>query len=95
MTGTDPRSAGLWRSVAGPDGINFAAWQRAEEAGDIIGTCRACGGFIVSDSPPPYIDDAVSVTWLYARCLTCQHEVASPGGRVLRRSGRLSQRPTH
>lgn len=92
--GHDPLAAGLWQRVVLGGAVNPAGWAQAEESAEVIGTCRRadCGGYLVVDSPLPYGPTALA--WYCARCLKCGHEVASPGGRLLRRSGRWSERPT-
>lgn len=91
-TPVQPNAGGLWRSVTQADGsINPGAWTKAEENGEVVGVCRPCGGFLVVAVYPYRDDDAL--TWRIARCLACGHECASPNGRVLRKSGRASQRP--
>lgn len=81
----DARNCGLWATVVGPTGfIKSEAWARAAECGEPVGTCRACGGYVVPDTPPAHADDA-RVIWYVVRCVSCGHEAASPGGRILRR----------
>lgn len=82
----DLRSCGLWGAVIKDGGLNRHAWANAAASGDIVGTCRACGGYVVPDTPPTYGEEQ-TVEWFLARCLSCGHEIASPGGRLSRRSG--------
>ncbi len=80
--------------VLNSDGsINRSAWSRAGASGEIVGTCRACDGYMAVDDPPAY--DEPALEWFIARCLSCEQEAASPGGRTLRKSGRASERGTH
>jgi hypothetical protein len=88
-----PNAGGLWRTMTQADGsINPGAWTKAEENGDIVGVCRACGGFMTVDTPTTTYG-ADSMVWRYARCLACGRECVSPNGRTLRKSGRASERP--
>lgn len=88
----DGRQCGLWQSVAHSGQIKTGAWGDAAAAGGVIGTCRSCGGYLVPDDPYRYGDTPLE--WYIARCLECGHECAAPGGRVLHKSGRASERGT-
>lgn len=95
----DPSQHGIWdRFVDAGDVINHAAWLRACAEGGFVGTCRACGDFLLPQ-PPDERDGRHDYT---AVCRSgndgpgkgCGHEVNAPGGRRLRRSSRHLQMPT-
>lgn len=88
---SDPSQSGLWAALVSGGVIRNGAWENAAATGEVVGNCRACGSYLVPDDPPSY-GERPALPWFVARCLDCGREVASPGGRVLRRSGRLSER---
>ncbi len=82
----DGRQCGLWQSVVAGGEIKRDAWRNAAASGEIVGTCRNCGGYVVPDDPSEYND--IPLQWYVARCLECGGEVAAPGGRVGRNRGK-------
>lgn len=87
----DPSQHGLWRAVVDHDMINTGQWNRARAEAKFVGTCRECGGHL---KPLESLEPGAShLEWAEARCVLCGHEVASPSGRVLRRSSRHTQMP--
>jgi hypothetical protein len=92
--GHDPLASGLFRKlVARNYTVDADAWRHASNEGELVGQCRrpGCGGYLTVDQPQPY--PGVDLVWYLARCLKCDNEVAAPGGRVLRRSGRHHEAP--
>lgn len=86
----DALSHGLWRRVLAGDGmINTAMWNRARAERGFVGTCRECGGHL---APEP-VTTVGQVEWYTAACISCGHEVAAPGARILRGSSRFSEMP--
>jgi hypothetical protein len=90
----------LYPGVVTKDGyaVNEGAWLRARAAGEIVGTCRACGNGYLEPlpTPPRHHENAemVDVNWSYgAVCTKCGHEVAAPNGHVLARSSRANEQP--
>lgn len=82
---------GLFRWVVERVAIDEYQWNRARAESGLVGTCRLCGGHL---RPLPTEPEGTSaIAWLEARCVLCGHEIASPGGRVLRRSSRRSEQP--
>jgi hypothetical protein len=78
----DRDEGGLWSSMTYGGRIRQEKWRSAAATGEVIGTCRDCGGWMIPDDPT-YNDEAPLV-WFTARCLDCGHEVASPEGRLSR-----------
>lgn len=93
--GHDPLAAGLYGRVVLGGEINPVMWAQADDSAQIVGTCRDndCDGYLVVDPPKEY--GPTPLTWFEARCLKCGHQVAAPGGRLLRRSSRWTERPTN
>jgi hypothetical protein len=82
---------GLFRRLVDRDEINEAGWLRARAESSLVGTCRLCGGHLQPLETLP--DGSSHLKWFEARCVLCHHEVASPAGRVLRRSSRRTEQP--
>lgn len=82
----DVQHGGLYSAMTHAGFIRDDRWKRAAGTGEVIGTCRECGGYLVPDDPP--VVETAPVQWFTARCLDCQHEVAAPGGRVAPAPGR-------
>lgn len=90
-------TSGLSARYTDNDGIIItAAWDRAVEAQEIVGTCRAfdqtkrpCTGYLKARER--YSVD--SVTWCEAECMRCGAYVASPNGKTLTRSSRRGEMP--
>lgn len=92
----DPLRCGLFRSmtvygeaIGGGAIINSRAWNQARADGRPIGDCRVCGYPVVALPT----ENAAHITWYTAQCTSCRHEIASPNGEMLRRSGRHSEQP--
>lgn len=90
LDGGPASGAGLWRSVLDGDAVDHGKWLRVCSEGGFVGTCT-CGDYLVPVRP---YEVAGRFDYL-ATCRreSCAHELLSPGGRVLRRSARLSERP--
>lgn len=80
-----PGTGGIWRSLQLPDGtVNAAPWLAALAAGDLVGTCRECGGYLATDGQPYRTG---GVDWYPARCVgkapadPCGHFSAASGPR--------------
>ncbi len=86
----NPLETGLGYRFTQGDTIISGLWNRARAEQGIVGSCRLCGGHL---TPLPTEERIGTLEWFEARCLLCQHEIASPGGRVLRRSSRHSEQP--
>lgn len=86
----NPLETGLGWTFTQGDTINVGQWNRARAERGIVGSCRLCGGHLVPQETEPRI---VALEWFEARCILCGHEIAAPGGRVLRRSSRHSEQP--
>jgi hypothetical protein len=88
----DPLQHGLWARYARNGEIDHGAWLRAcnQAPREHVGTCRHCGGLLRPRHPwqlgQRFDYEAV--------CLACGHGICAPGGRVLARSGRASERPS-
>jgi len=76
---------GLWSEMTYAGAIRRDKWARAIATGEVIGTCRVCGGFLVPNDPG--WPEASTIDWYIASCLDCGHEVAAPGGRILMKRG--------
>ena len=101
--GTSPKrddhllSAGISRKmVDNTEIINHAAWHRAHESGDIIGSCRAldttknwCDGYLVVHSA----EMVHQITWYEAACTRCHAVVVSPMGKTLPRASNHGDMP--
>jgi hypothetical protein len=89
----DPLDHGIGRSLVDNTGmyLNTAAWNRAAGGTEFVGTCRVCGDHMVAE---PTVTTG-RTDWYVARCINaeCHHEVASPDGRILRRSTRRDEMP--
>lgn len=70
-------------------------WNELARLAAVIGTCRKCGAemYAVESDEHDAAGEVGQVTWYEARCAR-GHEVASPNGRVLRRSGLHSEMPS-
>jgi len=86
----DVQHGGFYSAMTHGGFVRHDRWKRAIATGEVIGTCRACGGYLVPDDPP--VVDTNPVQWFTARCLDCGHEVAAPGGRVAPAPGRGPRR---
>lgn len=76
------------RLIDGNGMVNPDAWAAAVEAGDIVGECRRCDGFMRAVDCPPSGNK-----WFAAECMNCGADIAAParhlpGPLVLRRSSR-------
>lgn len=91
MDVVDPLRARLWSRVTNGDLIDSGQWSRAKAASEFVGECRNCGGYLL----PGSIIQVGRIEWYEARCVACGHEVAAPGGRILRRSARWSEQPAN
>lgn len=85
----NPLDHRLWRRVVDQDMIDINQFNRARAESNFVGTCRLCGGHL---APMP-TDQEGHLEWFEARCVLCGKEVASPGGRTLRRSSRHTEMP--
>jgi len=88
----DPFEHGVYRRLRDSAGyLNSIAWNRAVEAGEHVGTCRACGDYLLGE--PTYLN--AKTTWYTARCTNgmCGHFIAAPNAQLLRRSSRHSEMP--
>lgn len=88
----DPLKAGIHaRRVDQQQFLHVADWHRANDAREIVGSCRqpGCGGFLQAVDT----HQAGGITWYGTECMNCGHETAAPEGRVLRRSGRHQEMP--
>lgn len=86
----DATQHGLWRLIVERDLIDPGKWNRARAESKFVGTCRLCGGHL---KVLPSVPSSSNLEWLEAECILCGHPVVSPGGRVLRRSGRHGEMP--
>lgn len=88
----DPGAAGLWRKLLDTDGnIDHHAWLRAHASGEFVGNCRSCGDYLVPIQPTE-ISGRFDYSAYCRQTESCRYELNAPGGRVLRRSARLSER---
>lgn len=77
------------RLIDGNGMVNPDAWAAAVDAGDIVGECRRCDGFMRAVACPA----ADRTKWFTAQCMNCGADIAAParhmpGPLVLRRSSR-------
>jgi len=74
-----PGRGGIWPRylLPGTRAINAAPWMHALAVGDLVGTCRKCGGYLKPGQP--YRVDRVD--WYPAICKTvgCRWEMAAAG----------------
>lgn len=79
------------RFVDGLDFIIQSTWDEAAQRKQPVGTCRraACGGLMMAR--PAYRND--NILWFEAECDNCGSSIATPDGRVLRRSTRHAEMP--
>lgn len=84
-------SCGLYAEMIHGGMIRQDRWEQAKATGEVIGSCRECGGFLVPDDFG--WEDESPILWFTARCIECGKEVAAPGGRTLkhRERGRSGQ----
>lgn len=87
----DPYRHGVFHRLVVDDRIISVAWNAAAEIGGHVGTCRVCG--MAMQARPTTQENGV--TWYTAGCSngSCGREIASPDGRVLRRSSRHGDMP--
>lgn len=98
MYGTDRRDEHLIRGLYSDyvDGMGLIideTWRRAVGAKQIVGTCRrkhgagCCDGYM--RALQPY--DLGKHRWYEAECMKCTQSVVAPRGKVLMRSGLVSE----
>ncbi len=92
LTGDTPHDAGLWPRYVTGGAIDHAQWLRARAESQFVGTCRRCGDYLVPD-PPAELAGRTDYTARCRRAEECGYELAAPGGRVMRHSGRRSDQP--
>lgn len=91
----DPHSQGIYRRfLVDEDGVrrlHSQLWNGAVGSGEFVGTCPACGAYLVAD--PTH--QTGRITWYSAHCTNpaCRHEFTAPNGLVLRRSSRHGEMP--
>ena len=85
----NPLDAGVFGRFVAGDHVDSGQWNRARAAGEIVGVCRVCGGYLKALG----VYQVGRVEWYEARCIDCGHEITAPGGRVLRRSARFTEQP--
>jgi hypothetical protein len=86
------RAAGIWKSLIKDGLLSAAGYLRAEANGEVIGVCRLCGGQLLTDRPAD--EGETFIAWFHVVCAGCGKQTASPGGRLLHRSGLASERST-
>lgn len=82
----DPDRSGVWKRfwLTGRTAINAAPWLDAAARGELVGTCKRCGGYLKPSGRPYPVG---LVTWYPAACIgrgdkpSCGGETASPGPR--------------
>ena len=89
LTPASGADGGLWVRYLTDGRINHAAWLRARASGEFVGTCRACGAFLVPGAPEDRGGGRVDYQ---ADCRSCPYVMCAPGGRVARGSTRKSER---
>jgi hypothetical protein len=73
---------GLYTAMTYSGFVRADRWKHATATGEVIGTCRECGGYLIPDDVG--WTELSPMQWFTASCLDCGHEVAAPGGRVLK-----------
>jgi hypothetical protein len=75
----DRRIAGFWATVrvGATVEIDDQAWLDALRKGELVGTCRTCGGYLI-----PGMSYTVGATkWYPGTCRDCRYETAAHGPR--------------
>lgn len=75
----DRRVAGFWATVriGATREIDDQAWTNALVKGELVGTCRQCGGYLRPQQP--YTTGVTK--WYPASCSSCRYETAGHGPR--------------
>lgn len=89
----EPGHSGLWNRYVVDGEIDHAAWLRACAHSEFVGNCRSCGDYLIPERPIERGGGRFDYTAACRQDRECRYELTAPGGRVLRRSSRLSERP--
>lgn len=92
-----PEVHGLWRRfVDGDDGfyLDQGAINKARSEGQVVGSCRDCGGDLIVGPTQDPATSGSHVEWTDIVCHACGKERAAPNLRRLRRSSMHSRMPS-
>ena len=94
----NPYLHGIWKrfiEAAAVDSpyLDQGALNRARSQGEVVGTCRDCGGDLIVEKTQDPQTSGSSIQWTDFLCTDCGKETASPDLRRLHRSSARNKQP--